>query len=108
VYKVRQPHALAIAKQKLSFLVASLSLFAFVMGNMVGQHGWYAFWKTVLGAEDDSMIAFVGTVPPIAKIPDYTLWAKYGGSKELHTLWVHLMMPMYSLLPLVRISWMRQ
>lgn len=85
VYKVRKPRILTIAKQKLSFMVASLSLVAFVMGNMVGQHGWYAFWKTVLGAEDDAMIAFVGTVSPIAKIPDYQQWAKYGGSKELHT-----------------------
>ncbi len=85
VYKVRKPHVLAVARQKLSFIVASMSLFAFVMGNMVGQHGWYAFWKTVLGAEDDSMIAFVGTVPPIAKVPDYTIWSMYGGSKELHT-----------------------
>jgi murein DD-endopeptidase MepM/ murein hydrolase activator NlpD len=85
VYRMRKPKMLALAKQKLSFIVASMSLFAFVMGNMVGQHGWYAFWKTVLGAEDDSMIAFVGTVPPIAKIPDYQVWATYGGSKELHT-----------------------
>lgn len=85
VYKVRKPRVLQLAKQKLSFMVASLSLCAFVMGNMVGQHGWYVFWKTVLGAENDTMIAFVGTVPPIAKIPDYQQWAKYGGSKELHT-----------------------
>lgn len=85
VYKVRKPRVLQLAKQKLSFMVATMSIFAFVMGNMVGQHGWYVFWKTVLGAENDSMIAFVGTVPPIAKIPDYQEWAKYGGSKELHT-----------------------
>ncbi|MBP7114501.1 MAG: M23 family metallopeptidase [Candidatus Peribacteraceae bacterium] len=82
---MRPPRVLAIAKQKLSFMVASMSLLAFVMGNMVGQNGWYAFWKTVLGAEDDSTIMFVGTVSPIAKIPDYEQWAKYGGSKQLHT-----------------------
>lgn len=85
VYKVRKPRVLTIVRQKLSFLVASVSLFAFVMGNMVGQHGWYAFWKTVLGAEDDSLITFVGTVPPIAKIPDYQVWSQYGGNKKLHT-----------------------
>lgn len=85
VYKHRKPKMLQIAKQKLSFLVASMSLFAFVVGNMVGQHGWYAFWKTVMGKEDDSMIVFVGTVPPIARIPDYTLWSQYAGSKDLHT-----------------------
>ncbi len=85
VYKVRSPRVLAIARQKLSFMVATLSIFAFVTGNMVGQHGWYAFWKTVFGAQDDAAIMFVGTVSPIAKVPDYQLWAKYGGSKELHT-----------------------
>ncbi len=84
VYTVRKPKVLAIARQKLSFMVATLSLVAFVAGNMVGQNGWYAFWKTVLGAEDDATIMFVGTVSPIAKIPDYQKWAAYGGSKELH------------------------
>lgn len=85
LYKVKHPRILHLAKQKLSFMVASFSLFAFVMGNMIGQHGWYAFWKTVLGKEDDSLIAFVGTVPPISKIPDYTVWAQYGGNKQNHT-----------------------
>ncbi len=85
VYKIRKPKLLAIARQKLSFMVALLSLVAFVVGNMVGQYGWYALGKIVLGAEDDSMIAFVGTVPPIAKIPEKHLWAQYGGSKQLHT-----------------------
>jgi murein DD-endopeptidase MepM/ murein hydrolase activator NlpD len=69
------------AKQRVSFMIASMSLFAFVVGNMVGQHGWYAFWKNVMGKEEET-IAFVGTVPPIAQIPDYTEWAKYGGNKQ--------------------------
>ncbi len=85
VYKVRQPKVLHLAKQKLSFMIAAFSLFAFVAGNMVGQHGWYAFWKTVLGKEDDALIAFVGTVSPIAKVPDYTVWAQYGGNKQTGT-----------------------
>ncbi len=85
VYTVKKPKVLHLAKQKLSFMIAAFSLFAFVAGNMVGQHGWYAFWKTVLGKEDDALIAFVGTVSPIAKVPDYTVWAQYGGSKQLHT-----------------------
>lgn len=84
VYKVRQPKVLHLAKQKLSFMIAAFSLFAFVAGNMVGQHGWYAFWKTVFGKEDDAMIAFVGTVPPIARVPDYAVWAQYGGNKQAH------------------------
>lgn len=85
VYRIKKPRVLAIAKQKLSFLVASLSLFTFVIGNMVGQHGWYAFWKTVLGAEDDATIVFVGTVSPVEKVPDYTKWAVYGGGTADHT-----------------------
>ena len=84
IYKVKRHSFAAVAKQKVSFLVALLSLFAFVTGNMVGQHGWYAFWKTVMGKEDDALIVFVGTVPPIARIPDYQLWGTYGGSKQLH------------------------
>lgn len=84
VYKIKKSRILAIAKQKLSFFVASMSLFAFVIGNMVGQHGWYAFWKTVLGAEDDSGIIFVGTVAPVEKVPDYTKWAMYGGGNTDH------------------------
>ena len=85
VYRLRKPKVLHLAKQKLSFMIAAFSLFAFVIGNMVGQHGWYAFWKTVLGKEDDALIAFVGTVSPIAKIPDYAVWAQYGGNKQNHT-----------------------
>ncbi len=85
VYRLQKPSFLHLAKQRLSFMIASLSLFAFVMGNMVGQHGWYSFWKTVLGKDDDVLLAFVGTVSPIDKIPDYAEWAKYGGSKQLHT-----------------------
>lgn len=85
LYKVKPPKALHLAKQKLSFMIAALSLLAFVAGNMVGQHGLYAFWNSVLGKEDDAILAFVGTVSPIAKIPDYAVWAQYGGNKAEHT-----------------------
>ncbi|MSR67434.1 M23 family metallopeptidase [Candidatus Peribacteria bacterium] len=85
IYKLKKPSILKAARQQFSFMIASLSLFTFVIGNMVGQHGWYSFWKTVLGKEGDTLITFVGTVPPIEKIPNYTEWAKYGGSKQLHT-----------------------
>ncbi len=85
VYKLKKPTVFAVARQRLSFLIASFSLFAFVIGNMIGQHGLYSFWRSVLGKDDDQLIAFVGTVPPIDKIPDYTEWAKYGGNKQLHT-----------------------
>ncbi len=85
LYKVKKQSAAHFARQKLSFMVAVLSILAFVMGNMVGQHGWYAFWKSVLGKGEDSMIVFTGTVPPIAYVPDYQLWAQYGGDKRVHT-----------------------
>jgi murein DD-endopeptidase MepM/ murein hydrolase activator NlpD len=77
--------ALTYLKHKSSFLVASLSLVAFIAGNMMGQHGWYAFWKAALGQYDDSLITYTGTVTPIAQVPDYSKWSAYGGSPELHT-----------------------
>jgi murein DD-endopeptidase MepM/ murein hydrolase activator NlpD len=85
VYRLKSPTVLHAVKQRLSFTIAVLSLIAFVVGNMVGQHGWYSFWKSVLGKEDDTLIAFVGTVTPIERLPEYSEWAKYGGSKQLHT-----------------------
>jgi hypothetical protein len=85
VYRLKKHGVLRIARQKLSFLVASLSIAAFVVGNMVGQHGWYAFWRSVLGKENDSLIVFVGTVPPIEKVPDYSRWAQYGGNSADHS-----------------------
>lgn len=72
-------------KQKSSFLVAAFSLCAFISGNMLGQHGWYAFWKAALGQYDDSLIVYNGTVSPIALVPDYTKWSQYGGNGEEHT-----------------------
>lgn len=88
-----------IARQKLSFLIAALSLIAFVSGNMVGQHGWYAFWKTVLGKEDESLIAYVGFVPPIEKVPNYAKWSQYGGDVRTHT---YRQVPSDVLVPLPR------
>jgi len=76
---------IAYMKQKSSFLVAVLSLVAFITGNMVGEHGWYAFWKAALGNYDDSLIAYTGTVPPIAYVPDYSKWSTYGGNAEENT-----------------------
>jgi hypothetical protein len=85
VYRLKRPKVLSILKDKLSFLVASISLFSFILGNMIGQHGWYVFWKSVLGKDDDALIVFVGTVPPLARVPDYTRWAQYGGGSNDHT-----------------------
>lgn len=72
-------------KSKASFFVAAFSLIAFLGGNMLGSHGWYAFWKSVLGAADDSLIAYTGTVSPVKLVPDYTRWSAYGGDSEKHT-----------------------
>ena len=88
-----------IARQKLSFLIAALSLIAFVSGNMVGQHGWYAFWKTVLGKEDESMITYAGFIAPIDRVPDYAKWAQYGGDVRSHS---YRQVPQNVLVPLPR------
>ncbi len=85
IYRLKAPRALSIAKQRISFLIASLSLLAFVAGNMVGQHGWYAFWKTVMGKEADDQLPFVGMVVPVSQVPDYAAWSWYGGSSADHT-----------------------
>lgn len=81
----RSRQTIAYMKQKSSFLVAVLSLVAFVTGNMVGEHGWYAFWKATLGQYDDSLITYTGTVPPVAYVPDYSKWSAYGGTAEQNT-----------------------
>lgn len=77
--------AIQYMKQKSSFFVAAFSLVAFISGNMLGQHGWYAFWKAALGQYDDSLITYTGTVPPIAFVPDYDKWSQYGGDGEVNT-----------------------
>jgi hypothetical protein len=76
---------IAYMKQKSSFLIAVLSLVAFITGNMVGQHGWYAFWKATLGQYDDSLITYSGTVAPIAYVPNYSKWITYSGNSEENT-----------------------
>lgn len=88
ILRVRKDHprqTLAYMKQKSSFLVAVLSLVAFISGNMVGEHGWYAFWKAALGQYDDSLITYTGTVPPVAFVPDYSRWNAYGATPEENT-----------------------
>lgn len=80
-----EPHAFHYLAQRTSFWVAVLSLLAFVTGNMIGQHGWQVFWKSVLGRDDDSLIVYTGTVTPIALVPDYIRWNNYGGNPQEHT-----------------------
>ena len=88
---------IAYMKQKSSFLIAVLSLVAFITGNMVGEHGWYAFWKATLGQYDDSLITYTGTVTPIAYVPNYSKWATYGGTPQDDT---YRQVPQDALVPL--------
>lgn len=83
--KERPGQAASYLKQKTSFFMAALSLTAFVAGNMAGEHGWYAFYKAVLGNADDALITYTGTVTPIELVPDYSRWSTYGGNGEEHT-----------------------
>jgi len=56
-----------------SFWLALFSCIAFLVGNMVGHHGWNAFWKSVWGQEAE--IVFVGTTSPLPKVPDPSRWS---------------------------------
>lgn len=80
-----EPHAVTFLKKRTSFWIATLSLFTFIIGNMMGQHGWYTFWASVLGEEDTIQIAYEGTVSPFEYVVDYTCWARYGGDWKQHT-----------------------
>ena len=81
----REPHPIFFLKQRSSFWIATLSVGAFLIGNMIGQNGWYLFLASVLGKEDDSLIVYTGTVTPLEKVPDYSRWMSYGGNAEEHT-----------------------
>lgn len=56
--------------RKWHFWVALLSCLAFLVGNMIGQHGFRAFYAAVIGAVDPAVVAFDGTSPPVTKIVD--------------------------------------
>lgn len=81
-----EPHPLYFLAERSSFWIATLSVIAFLVGNMVGQHGWYAFWHSVWGEGSDLTIAYTGTVTPVDRVPDYVRWAQeYGGNPHTHT-----------------------
>lgn len=80
----REQHPASLLSQRSSFWIATLSMLAFVFGNMVGQHGWYLFWASVMGAQDESAIVYTGTLSPIAQLPDYDQWRRYGGDHHVH------------------------
>ena len=85
LHKRKEPHAFHYLAERTSFWVAVLSLFAFVTGNMVGQHGWHVFWKSVMGQYDDSLIVYDGTIEPVEFVPNYLKWNLYGGDSTAHT-----------------------
>src|SRR3989338_5176892 len=85
LHKKKEPHAFHYLAERTSFWVAVLSLFAFVTGNMVGQHGWRVFWKSVMGQYDDSLIVYDGTIEPVEFVPNYLKWNLYGGDSTAHT-----------------------
>lgn len=98
--KERHLKTLTYLKQKSSFLIAAVSLVAFVAGNMIGSHGVYAFWKSVFGKMDDSLIVYSGTVAPIAQVPDNTCWRQFGGGGEEE--YTFRQVPQQCLVPLPR------
>lgn len=99
VYRRREPHAFAYLSERATFWIAVLSVFAFVTGNMIGQHGWAVFWKSVMGEGIESTIVFTGTVPPVSHVPDYEKWATLGGSVRTNT---YRQVPKDLLVPLPR------
>lgn len=72
LYRQQVPSLRGFLSDRWSFWLALFSCIAFLVGNMVGQHGFRAFWKSVWGREQ---IAFEGTVMPIAMIPDPERWS---------------------------------
>src|SRR3989344_1248911 len=58
-----------------SFWFALFSCIAFLVGNMVGQHGFSAFWKSVWGKEQPIEIVYEGMTVPIQQIPDPDRWS---------------------------------
>lgn len=61
-------------QKRWSFWLALFSCIAFLVGNMVGQHGWNAFWKSVWGKETEMHVVFEGAVSPLAQVPDPSRW----------------------------------
>lgn len=62
-------------QKRWSFWLALFSCIAFLVGNMVGQHGWSAFWKSVWGKETEMQIVFDGAIVPVARVPDPARWS---------------------------------
>ncbi|MFA6038940.1 MAG: M23 family metallopeptidase [Candidatus Peribacteraceae bacterium] len=101
----KQPHpAMQYLSQRVTFWIAVLSVMAFVTGNMMGQHGWRVFWMSVLGEQNDSLIVYSGTVPPVASVPDYRNWHAAAGISSLQFSDI----PASALVPLLQYNSNRQ
>ncbi len=79
------PSAVHYLSKPVTFWIAVMSLFAFVSGNMMGQHGVYLFFNSIWAQYDDSLIVYQGTTSPIPLVPDPMQWAKYGGDQRYNT-----------------------
>lgn len=73
LYRERPESLKGFLAKRWSFWLALFSCVAFLIGNMVGQHGWVAFWKSVWGKEEIAIV-FTGTVSPVPFIPDTDHW----------------------------------
>jgi murein DD-endopeptidase MepM/ murein hydrolase activator NlpD len=85
LYQKQEPHPFHYLSERATFWVAVVTIFSFVTGNMLGQHGWHVFWKSVMGGFDEKLVTYTGFVAPIQLVPDYQKWAKYGGDVRSHT-----------------------
>ncbi len=82
LYVKKEPQVLHLLLQRSSFLVATFSVMAFLLGNLVGNRGWYAAFKSVFGQNE---IAYTGMQYPLKDVVDYGCWAKFGGDPSSHT-----------------------
>lgn len=73
LYRDRPESMKGFLSKRWSFWLALFSCIAFLVGNMVGHHGWNAFWKSVWGQEAE--IVFTGTTSPLPKVPDPSRWS---------------------------------
>lgn len=85
LYPEATQNSVTLLVQQYSFWVAALSIFSFVIGNLIGQHGWYAVYKSVMGRGMEQQIVFSGTVTPVDQVPNYVAWAQYGGNPHDNT-----------------------
>jgi len=95
LYSEPQESMKGFLSKRWSFWLALFSCVAFLIGNMVGQHGWGAFWKSVWGKEVAIEVPYEGMTVPIQKVPNPDLWSpmknhEYGFSDVPNDVFVPL------------------